>query len=184
MSQAIDHFTEVNESAKSILMLAGDLTIIDATSAFLNAWSLQRDNITGHSVFEIFPNATEKNAIGQDNSKRLIPLQEVFDHAPGFICVMRGPTHVIEIVNKPCYQIACHRPIVGMPARELLNEESDSKLVTLLDQVYATAQSYVGRAHKLKLQPYPGAERIEAYIDFVFQPILAGDGAVDRKSVV
>lgn len=178
MTQAMNYFTEFNESAKSMLMLAGDLTIIDATNAFLNAWSLQRNELVGRSVFEVFPNAIGKNAADQHEREKLIPIQEVFDHAPGFICVTRGPKHIIEMANKACYKIVGHRSIVGQSALELLPECRENDLVKLLDQVYATAQSYVGRAHRLKLQPSPGAERVLSYVDFVYQPILAGDGTV------
>jgi PAS domain S-box-containing protein len=65
-----------------------------------------------------------------------------------------------------------------MPIREALPEDGDNDLVRLLDEVYMTGQPYVGRAHRLKLQPYPGAQPVEAYVDFVYQPIFATDGSV------
>lgn len=178
MTQATDYFTEINAATKSLLVLADDLTIVDATNAFLAAWALRRNDIAGRSVFEVFPNAAGTDSLDENAPAKLMSLQEIFDHAPGFLCVMRGPQHVFEIVNKPCYQIVCHRPVVGRSVREALPDGADNDLVKLLDWVYSTGQSYVGRAHRLKLQPHPGAERVDAYVDFVYQPIFAADGTV------
>ncbi|HYD94449.1 MAG TPA: EAL domain-containing protein [Noviherbaspirillum sp.] len=178
MMQATDFFAETRAAAQSLLVLAEDLTVVDATQSFLAAWALQRDQIAGRSVFDVFPDAAGPELAGRHGPDRLISIQEVFDHAPGFLCVMRGPEHVFEIVNKPCYQVVCHRPIVGMPVREALAGDADNDLIRLLDQVYATGQSYVGRAYKLLLQPAPGAECIEAYVDFVYQPIFSAQGSV------
>ncbi|HEY0846523.1 MAG TPA: hypothetical protein VGE12_14225, partial [Noviherbaspirillum sp.] len=87
MSQASDHFPSFNASAKPLLMLEEDLTIADATDAFLAAWSLVRDDIVGHSVFEVFPNSRAQEARGEGSDAGLLPIQELFDRAPGFICV-------------------------------------------------------------------------------------------------
>ncbi|GAB3552669.1 hypothetical protein GCM10027343_38490 [Noviherbaspirillum agri] len=178
MSQASDHFPSFNASAKPLLMLEEDLTIADATDAFLAAWSLVRDDIVGHSVFEVFPNARIREGRTNAGDACLLPIQELFDRAPGFICVTRGPQHVFEIVNKSCYMVVCHRPIIGMPVRQALPNAADDELVRLLDQVYATGQPHVRRGYKLTLQPSPGAPCEEAYVDFMYQPIFAADGSV------
>ena len=181
MTKPHDVFTDINAAVESLLLLAGDLTIVDATAAFLSAWALKRDDIAGRSVFEVFPHSAargEGSGAGADSQSRLIPIQELFDHAPGFICVTRGPDHVFEVVNKPCYQIAGHRPLIGKPVREAMAEFSDNELIRLFDDVYASGQPHVGRAYKLALQPYPHAEYVEAYVDFVYQPIFAPDGSV------
>ncbi len=178
MTQVIDDLIEFSESANSLLLLASDLSIVDATDAFVAAWALRRDEIAGRSVFDVFRDASGITRLHAPQPTPLISLQEVFDHAPGFLCVTRGPTHIVELINKPCYQIVCHRPVVGMPAREISPEGADNGLVRLLDQVYASGQPHVGRAHKMKLQPSPGAGCIDAYVNFVYRPILNEDGAV------
>jgi diguanylate cyclase (GGDEF)-like protein/PAS domain S-box-containing protein len=165
-------------AGKPLLMLAEDLSIVGATDAFLAAWSLLRDDIAGRSVFEVFPNASRKDARDENSQDRLIPIQELFDRSPGGICVTRGPTHIFEIVNKPFYKVVCHRPIIGMPVREAFPKIAESRLIQLLDQVYTTGQPYAGSAQKLKLQPTPGAPLVDAYVDFMYQPIFAADGSV------
>jgi len=182
MAQATDDFsddlTAFITSAKPLLMLAEDLTIADATDTFLAAWSLLRDDIIGRSVFEVFPNSTARDAREEGCEAGLLSIQELFDRAPGFICVTRGPQHVFEIVNKSCYMVVCHRQIIGMPVREALPDAANDELVRLLDQVYATGQPTVRRAYKLKLQPSPGAPCVGAYVDFMYQPVFAADGTV------
>ncbi|HEY0845574.1 MAG TPA: EAL domain-containing protein [Noviherbaspirillum sp.] len=177
MTTPVNLLSTAGAAAKSLLLLANDLTIVDATSAFLSAWSLHLDNIVGRSVFEVFPNATAEPAKDMGH-EGLIPLQELFDRAPGFICVLRGPEHVVELANKSCSRLVCHRPIVGLPIREALPDTGDNELIRLLDQVNATGQPYVGRAHKVQLQPAPGAALVDAYVDFVYQPIFGADGTV------
>ncbi|RZI42659.1 EAL domain-containing protein [Herbaspirillum sp. HC18] len=178
MERAREQAAALSAPAQPLLILAGDLKIVDATEDFLKAWSLLREEIAGRSVFEVFPTTAEKITPVESSSANLIPIQELFDHAPGFICVTRGSRHIFEIVNKSCYQLVCHRRIVGLSLHEALPEKGDNDLVKLFDHVYATGQPYVGREHRVKLQPYPKAERIEAYVDFVYQPIFASDGSV------
>ncbi|WP_420473974.1 putative bifunctional diguanylate cyclase/phosphodiesterase [Noviherbaspirillum sp. ST9] len=178
MTAATNDLPDFNASTKSLLMLGEDLTITGATDAFLAAWSLLRDDIAGRSVFEVFPNATDKDVRDESSHSRLLPIQELFDRAPGGICVTRGPTHIFEIVNQPFYKVVCHRQIIGIPVREAFPHAAGHPLIQLLDKVYATGQPYAGQAHKLRLQPSPGAPLVEAYIDFIFQPIFAADGSV------
>ncbi|MFK7091645.1 hypothetical protein AAFM71_22845, partial [Chromobacterium violaceum] len=82
----------------------------------IDDWSLRRNDITGLSVFDVFRDRTGNNQGNAPRSKPLISLREVIDHAPGFVCVTRGSTHIVELVNKSCYQIVCHRPVIGMAA--------------------------------------------------------------------
>ena len=46
--------------------------------------------------------------------------RHVFDQAPGFIAVLRGPDHVFEIVNESFYQLVGHHEILGQPAASVV----------------------------------------------------------------
>jgi signal transduction histidine kinase/ActR/RegA family two-component response regulator len=104
--------------------------------------------------------------------------RELFDQAPGFMAILRGPDHVFDIHNQAYSQLVGHRDIVGKPAREALPEVVEQGFISLLDQVYTAGEPYVGRAIAVKLQREPNEPLEERYLDFVYQPIRDARGKV------
>lgn len=182
MVQATGEMTVFGPLTEPLLLLAQDLTIAQASDSFLSAWALSREQVRGRSVFEIFPDAAIRataSGVREDGSvTRLLFIQDLFGRAPGFNCLTRGPQHVFEIVNKRCETLFCHRPLIGLPARDALPDAANHGLVRLMDQVYASAQPATGRACKLTMQPSPGAPCVDVYVDFICQPVFSSDGTV------
>jgi two-component sensor histidine kinase len=107
-----------------------------------------------------------------------LQLRQLFMQAPSFMVVLRGPEHVIELVNNAYLQLIGHRDVVGLPIRQALPEVVDQGFPDLLDKVRATAEAFVGRQIRIGLQRTPGAPLEERYLDFVYQPIVEADGSV------
>jgi PAS domain S-box-containing protein len=105
-------------------------------------------------------------------------LRSLFEQAPGFMAVLRGPTHVFEIANASYSQVVGHRDILGKPVAEALPEIAGQGFFELLDQVYASGEPFVGRGLKAYLQHEPGAPLELRYLDLVYQPIFDQTGAV------
>ncbi|AHY41468.1 hybrid sensor histidine kinase/response regulator [Stutzerimonas decontaminans] len=105
-------------------------------------------------------------------------LRRLFAQAPGFVCFLRGPRHVYELVNDAYRQVTGHRQLLGKTIREGLPEIEGQALIGLLDEVYRTGQPYIGRRVSLFLQRQPGREPEEVILDFVLQPIVENDGKV------
>lgn len=105
-------------------------------------------------------------------------LRQLFEQAPGFIAVLRGKDHVIELANDAYYQVIGHRDVIGKPSREALPEIAGQGFFELLDHVYATGTPYIGRAQPVRIQAYPGASYDLKHLDFVYQPIFDANGAV------
>ncbi|WP_406853591.1 PAS domain-containing protein [Alsobacter sp. KACC 23698] len=105
-------------------------------------------------------------------------LRSLFEQAPGFMAVLRGPTHVFEIANAAYSQVVGHRDILGKPVAEALPEIAGQGFFELLDQVYASGEPFVGRGLKAFLQHEPGAPLELRYLDLVYQPIFDQTGAV------
>src|SRR5438309_2424548 len=101
-------------------------------------------------------------------------LRQLFDHAPGFMAVLRGPEHVFELINAAYLQLVGHRNFVGRPVREALPEVEGQGFFELLDEVYRSGEAFAGRSMVIGLQRAPGAPVEERRVDFVFQPILDG----------
>lgn len=105
-------------------------------------------------------------------------LIRLFQLAPAFIAVLRGPEHVFEMANPACCQLVGHRNILGMPVREALPEIQGQGFFELLDEVYRTGQPYSGRNMRVLLQSEECAALQERYVDFIYQPLLEVDGTV------
>lgn len=105
-------------------------------------------------------------------------LRTLFEQAPGFMAILRGPDHVFDLTNAAYYQLVGHRQILGKPIRDSLPEVVGQGFLDLLDHVYATGETYVGRGMPVKLQREPDGALEERYVDFVYQPIRDAQGAV------
>ncbi|MET0858329.1 MAG: PAS domain-containing protein, partial [Telluria sp.] len=105
-------------------------------------------------------------------------LRQLFEQAPGFMAMLRGPQHVFEMSNGAYLQMTGARELVGKPIREALPELAGQGFYELLDQVYATGQPYVARGMPVKVQRTPHAPLEDIFVNFVYQPIVAADGAV------
>ncbi|QBE64976.1 hybrid sensor histidine kinase/response regulator [Pseudoduganella lutea] len=104
-------------------------------------------------------------------------LRELFEQAPSFMAVLRGPEHVFELVNRPYQRLVAGRDVVGKTVDAALPEVRGQGFVDLLDRVYASGEPYVGRQIKVDLLGDDGLLE-PRYLDFVFQPLRAAEGGV------
>ena len=103
-------------------------------------------------------------------------LRNLVMQAPGFICVLRGPSHVFELANNAYLQLIGHRDVVGRALRDVLPELAGQGYFELLDNVLATREAFVGRGLKVWLQRTPQAPLEERFVDLVYQPVIEADG--------
>lgn len=104
-------------------------------------------------------------------------LAEVFQHAPSFLCVLRGPTHIFERANDRYFELlGDRRDIIGRPLREALPEVADQGFFEILDRVYATGEPFVGTDMGIILRRAGALE--ERILEFVYQPLKDAEGRV------
>jgi len=103
---------------------------------------------------------------------------QLFDQAPTFLALLRGPEHLIEMANPGYLALVDHRPVVGRTVAEALPEAVKQGYVALLDEVYRTGKPYSAHGSKIALQARPGSPPDDRYVDFVYQPMTDRDGAV------
>ena len=101
----------------------------------------------------------------------------LFEQAPAFIAVLRGPTHRFEFVNPAYLQVVGDRPLVGLPVREALPDLEGQGFYELLDGVYRTGEPYGAVDQPVHLLKEGVMER--RYIDFVYEPLRGAGGAVE-----
>lgn len=96
-------------------------------------------------------------------------LRSLCRQAPGCICVLGGPEHVYELVNRSYYPARSgHRAIEGRghpPGHAGLVGQG---FLELLDEVYAR-QALRRPGCRVMLQREPGAPLAERFVDFVYQ---------------
>ncbi|QDP18544.1 PAS domain S-box protein [Sphingomonas xanthus] len=105
-------------------------------------------------------------------------LKQMFEQAPGFMAVLRGPEHVFELANPAYMQLLGHREVIGKAAREAVPEVADQGFFEILDDVYRTGKAFIGSAVDVGLQRTPDGPTEHRVVDFVFQPITDNQGQV------
>jgi PAS domain S-box-containing protein len=116
--------------------------------------------------------------VNRELETRIQQLRQLFEQAPGFMAVLRGPKHVFELANAAAFLVVGRRDILGKPLLEALPELKGQGFLELLDRVIETGEPYVGTGIEARLQRAPGAPLENRYVDLVFQPVVAADGAV------
>jgi PAS domain-containing protein len=102
----------------------------------------------------------------------------MFEQAPGFMAMLSGPEHVFTLANPAYLELIGHRPVIGLPLREALPEAEPQGFVALLDQLYASGESWSGVAVPFSLNATGAAPARECFLDFVYQPVRDDSGAV------
>lgn len=105
-------------------------------------------------------------------------LRRLFEQAPGFMAVVRGPEHVYELVNASYLNLVGQRDLVGKTVRDAIPEVEGQGYIDMLDRVLATGARTIGHDFSVKLRRDPDGAPIERFVNFVFQPILAPGGEV------
>jgi signal transduction histidine kinase len=103
---------------------------------------------------------------------------QLFDQAPTFLAVLRGPEHVIELVNPGYLKVIGHRSVVGRRVADALPDAVAQGYLALLDEVYRSGKPFSANAAKYAVQVSAKGPVDERYVDFVYQPITERDGSV------
>ena len=91
--------------------------------------------------------------------------------------MLSGPEHRFTMVNEAYWTLVAGRDVVGRAVAEALPEVVEQGFVGLLDRVYASGEPYIGRGARVALQHGTDGFLTERYLDFIYQPIVADDGA-------
>lgn len=105
-------------------------------------------------------------------------LAQLFEQAPSFMVMLRGPEHRFELANPSYLKLIGHRPLVGKTVAEVLPEAVAQGYVALLDQVYRSGKAFTAAGRQYSFQETPGGPVVERFVDFVYQPIKDANGKV------
>lgn len=105
-------------------------------------------------------------------------LADIFQQSPSFMCVLAGPAHVFERVNDQYLRLIGHRDVLGMGIHEALPEVAGQGFAVLLDQVFQTGETYIGKDVTVRLQSADRRTVEEHSLDFVYQALRRVDGTI------
>jgi signal transduction histidine kinase len=105
-------------------------------------------------------------------------LRALFEQAPGFIAVLKGPEFVFALTNRAYRQLIGAREILGKPLLVALPELEGQSFPLLLRQVYESGEPYGGHSMPLRLRQRAHAPLQDVFVDFVYQPLKDAAGCV------
>jgi PAS domain S-box-containing protein len=135
-------------------------------------------------VLVICTETTEQVRSGQRAAAQLQELAELFQQAPTFMAMLKGPEHRFELSNPSYRQLIGHRRHLGLTVAEAVPESVPQGYLELLDKVYQSGEPYTATGRKLALEISSAGPLVERYVDFVYQPIRDAAGAVTGIFVV
>jgi signal transduction histidine kinase/CheY-like chemotaxis protein len=135
-------------------------------------------------VLVICTETTEQVLAEQRLSAERERFVQLFDQAPTFLALLRGPDHVIELANPGYLKLIGHRSVVGRKLADALPDAVAQGYLALLDEVYRTGKPFSAYGAKYAVQVLPEGPINERYVDFVYQPITDSDGSINGVLVL
>lgn len=129
-------------------------------------------------VLAVVVETTEKMRAQRRVSSERERLHRMFAQTPSFMAMLQGPHHVFDLVNPAYMQLVGHRDVLDKPVREAIPDVEGQGFYELLDQVYASGESYFGASMPVLLQRTSGAAPEQRYVDLVYQPLRDEDDQV------
>jgi PAS domain S-box-containing protein len=128
---------------------------------------------------------TDRKRLEQDRFRLIGELQQqrerladLFQQAPAFFAVLRGPDYIFEMINPLYQELMGQRDLIGKSVREAVPEAEGQGFIALLDEVYRSGKSFVGRRTPIHLARTASQPLEERFLDFVYQPRREPDGTI------
>lgn len=127
-------------------------------------------------VSETTERVLASRAIAEDRAR----LSQMFDEAPSFMTLLRGPAMVYEVANDAYLELIGkpREAVVGKPLAEVLPEVIAQGFADLLTMVRETGRSHRALAAPVDLARGERGALERRYVDFVFQPLTDAAGTV------
>jgi len=110
-------------------------------------------------------------------SERL--LGQIFEAAPAFMAVLRGPAMVIEKANQAYFTLVGERrEVLGKPLLEALPEIAGTDFARILQQVVETGEAFHGHNVPVPLRRSTSGALEERWVDFVYEPLRETDARI------
>ncbi|MEI6948079.1 PAS domain-containing protein [Paraflavisolibacter sp. H34] len=136
----------------------------------------EEGEVTG--IFSIATDVTERVTARRKLAESEQNLRSTILQAPVAMCIVRGPSFVVEVANKKMYEIwgkgaeeVLHRPVF-----KALPEIRHQGLEEILQKVVATGETFTAWERPVSVPR--GGTMETVYLNFVYEPFREGDGSV------
>ncbi len=122
---------------------------------------------------------TQKNKIRQALAESEKNLRNLVEQAPVAMCVLKGPEHIVDIVNEKMIGLwgKNRSEIMFKPIFQGLPEAAGQGLEELLKKVYTTGERFVAQERPVDLPRANGIETV--YQNFVYEPLRGNPGTIE-----
>lgn len=122
----------------------------------------------------------ERKTFMQESKAEKQKLVNVFELAPAMIAILHGPTYIYEFANSFYLKVVGKtKDILGKSVKEVFPELKGQGILELLDNIYRTAEPFVGNELLIKLDIDNDGLSEDVYFNFVYQPTRDESGDVD-----
>ena len=105
-------------------------------------------------------------------------LASMFQSAPAFLAMLRGPTLIFEFANESYRRVVNNRELIGKPVREAFPEVEGQGFFEVLEGVYATGEAYIGKEVPILLRAGPGAPEEQAFVTLTYDVTRDSSGTI------
>ena len=116
--------------------------------------------------------AEQRRAADAERQRRL------FERAPGFTAILRGPDLAFEFINESYARLFGSRDFIGRTVREVFPDLAGQGFYELLESTYATGERFIAEHTPIRLQSSPDAVADEIFLDFIYEPVRDDAGEV------
>ncbi len=141
-------------------------------------WSVKWDEKL-QLMFCIAKDVTEKKRLEKAVENERDQFFDMFLKAPSAIGMLKGADHIFEMANPLYLELIGKKDIIGKTVAEVLPEVVEQGFVGMLDHVYQTGESYIGKEMLVKVNKEGNGEMTDFYIDFIYQAHRNGEGNIE-----
>jgi PAS domain S-box-containing protein len=129
-------------------------------------------------VLVVCTETTQHVVAGRQAVEGVERLARLFEQAPGFMALLRGPDHIFDLVNQAYTRLAGRTDLIGQSVREAFPDLEGQGFFELLDDAFRSGEAYSILGAPIVLRDTPQSPPRERLIDFVYQPIRDAAGKV------
>ena len=159
---------------------------LEATDRYLKVSCYRIDPPSRCQVALLFKDVTAQRRYESERERLLKEAQisrdqllAVFQQAPAFMCILRGPEHAFELVNERYMQLIGSRETAGKTVSQVLPEVIEQGYIKILDDVYITGKPFIGTGAQVVFQHRADGLPTEHFIDFIYLPWRGASGEIE-----
>ncbi|MGQ0829175.1 MAG: PAS domain-containing protein [Bacteroidota bacterium] len=134
------------------------------------AFNNRHGEIEGVLVFAV--EVTQQVMARKKMEQNATMLQNLYMQTSAYICTLKGPEHIYDLVNPSYQRLFGKRQLLGHRIADALPELKGQGFIELLDHVYNTGEPFVGNDMLMLLSRNENEEPEAGYFNFSYQPIF------------